>query len=273
MSAFALNPSRYLRMTKGGTPVAGVDVRMAGIDTPELQYPGNVSSGKQDGILERLRKNPEFEKLPRELKEHLAPRLEGAGSRQMRWADNASRALDSAIKKALRGGANGQGGGEPSKEGCRPPVRQSAKNEKRKLFLGVGRESFDCYGRLLAYVAPYMSKEEREQEGHPETFNLRMLREGWAVSYIHGGNMPKIDDLALVVSAVKEAKRGRIGFWAEREKLLHGYEFRALVRMAKGEKGFRYHVADLRDHLLGKSMHLLPAEEYVSIDEEYRVFY
>lgn len=273
MSAFALNPSRYLRMTKDCTPVAGVDVRMTGIDTPELHYPGNVSSGKQDGMFERLRKNPEFEKLPRELKDHLEPRLEGAGSRQMKWAGCANRALDTSIKNSLRGVAEGPGGGKPSKEGCRPPVRQSAKNEKRKLFLAVGRESFDCYGRLLAYVAPYMSKEEREQAGYRETFNLRMLREGWAVSYIHGGNMPKIEDLSLAVLAVKNARCDRLGFWAEREKMLHGYEFRALVRMAKGEKGFRYRVADLRDHLLGKSLHLLPAEEYVSIDEEYRVFY
>ncbi len=273
MSAFALNPSRYLKMTKGGTPVAGVDVRMTGIDTPELHYPGNVSSGKQDGMLERLRKNPEFEKLPRELKDHLEPRLERAGSRQMKWAGCANRALDSAIKNALRGGAEGPGDGKPSKEGRRPPARQSAKNEKRKLFLAVGRESFDCYGRLLAYVAPYMSKEEREQAGHPETFNLRMVREGWAVSNIHGGNMPKVEDLVLVVSAVKEARLEGRGFWAEKEKMLHGYEFRALVRMAKGEKGFRYRVADLRDHLMGRNMHLLPAEEYVSIDEEYRVFY
>lgn len=273
MSAVTLNPSRYLRMSKGGTPVAGVNIRMTGIDTPELRYPGNVSSGKQDGMLERLRKSPEFEKLPRDLKEHLGPKLDGAGSRQMRWANHSSRALDSAIKNALRGGADGPEGGKSGEGGFHHPGRPSANRAKKRLFLAVGKESVDCHGRLLAYLAPYMSEEEREKYGHPETFNLRMLREGWAVSYIHGGNMPKMEDLVLAVSAVKEARRERLGFWAEREKMLHGYEFRALVRMAKGEKGFRYHVADLRDHMEGRNMHLLPAEGYIDIEEEYRVFY
>ena len=273
MTAAILHPSRYLRMTKGCTPVAGVDVRMTGIDTPELRYPGNVSSEKQDSMLERLRKNPEFEKLPRELREHLEPKLDGAGSRQMKWAGYASRALDSAIKNALRGGADGAGRGVPGEGEFRHPLRPSANRVKRRLFLAVGKESVDCHGRLLAYIAPYMSKEEREKHGRPETFNLRMLREGCAVSYIHGCNIPKMEDLALAVAAVQEARREGLGFWAEREKMLHGYEFRALVRMAKGEKGFRFRVADLRTHMAGGCMHLLPAEEYVSIDEEYRVFY
>jgi hypothetical protein len=46
---------------------------------------------------------------------------------------------------------------------------------------------------------------------------------------------------------------------------LHGYEFRALVRLASGEKGFSYAMHDLRT--LGKAPALAP-EEYISIPAE-----
>ena len=42
--------------------------------------------------------------------------------------------------------------------------------------------------------------------------------------------------------------------------------------MAQGEKGFRYKVGSLEDHLKGEKIRLLKPEEYISIEEEYRVF-
>jgi hypothetical protein len=42
--------------------------------------------------------------------------------------------------------------------------------------------------------------------------------------------------------------------------------------MANGEKGFRYKVGDLRDFLEGKKINFRKAEEYINIEEEYRVF-
>ena len=44
-------------------------------------------------------------------------------------------------------------------------------------------------------------------------------------------------DQRLVVSAVQSARTKRLGFWAEADLILHGYEFRSLVRLASGEKG------------------------------------
>ncbi|HNQ78970.1 MAG TPA: thermonuclease family protein [Acidobacteriota bacterium] len=270
MPALVLHPSKSLMVGSGGSPVIDMRMKLVGIDTPEPRFPEGLSSQRYDEALLRLPATAPFQNLPGELRKHLESRLEGAGTRQKKWSLPAKHALERIVEDGLRVEGN-PSPAPPLPKGEGATVKK--KGKRRKLFLAVGRESFDCYGRLLAYVAPYMSREEREQEGHPETFNLRMVREGWAVSCIHGGNMPKIKDLALVVSAVKEARREMRGFWAEREKMLHGYEFRALVRMSRGEKGFRYRVADLRDHLLGRSMHLLPAEEYVGIDEEYRVFY
>jgi len=45
-----------------------------------------------------------------------------------------------------------------------------------------------------------------------------------------------------------------------------------MLRMANGEKGFRYKVGDLRDFLEGKKINFRKAEEYINIEEEYRVF-
>ena len=40
----------------------------------------------------------------------------------------------------------------------------------------------------------------------------------------------------------------------------------------KRKKGFRYKVGDLRDFLEGKKIKFQKAEEYINIEEEYRVF-
>jgi hypothetical protein len=42
--------------------------------------------------------------------------------------------------------------------------------------------------------------------------------------------------------------------------------------MANGEKGFRCKVGDLRDFLEGKKIKFQKAEEYINLQEEYRVF-
>jgi len=270
MPVVILHPSKYLRVAKGNMPVIDMRMKMAGIDTPENRYPGVSSSKRQDKVFLKLPSTVSFQNLPGVLREHLLPRLEGAGSRQKKWSLLAKDALERIVEEGLRMEENPLSQFPlPKGEG----VSEKRKGKRRRMFLACGKEVLDCYGGILAYAGPYMTKEERTKLGQPETFNLRMIREGWAVSYIHGGNMPKIGDLSLVIAAVKDARRGRSGFWAEREKMLHGYEFRALVRMGQGEKGFRYKVGDLRDHLEGRCMHLLPAEEYTSIEEEYRVFY
>ena len=74
---------------------------------------------------------------------------------------------------------------------------KKTRGKKRKLFLACGEEVIDCYGRILAYAGPYMTKEERAVSGQPDTFNLRMLKEGWAVSNLHSTNLPKVEDLKL----------------------------------------------------------------------------
>ena len=54
--------------------------------------------------------------------------------------------------------------------------------------------------------------------------------------------------------------------------ILHGYEFRALVRLARNEGGFSYKVTDLREYLKGKTTTPLDPEQYIQLPEEYRIF-
>lgn len=246
-----LSPSSLLSISDGDTPEVKMGVRMLGIDTPELHFPGTGSPDRQDPVLVKLPSMTTFQNLPKELRDYLEPRLEGAGTRQKKWSLLAKAELEKIVEEGLR---------------------VEGKKQRRKLFLACGEEVIDCYGRILAYAGPYMTKEERVKLGQPETFNLRMLKAGLAVSNIHGTNLPKDEDIKLVIEAVKNAKKKKLGFWKEGDKVLHGYEFRALVRMAMGQAGFRYRVADLRPQLEGQPMKYLRAEEYISIPEEYRVF-
>lgn len=250
MSLILLNPSSLISISDGDTPEVKMGVRMVGIDTPELHFPGNSSPEKSDPLLAKLPSTAQFKKLPKELREYLEPRLEKGGEIQKKWALKAKEALERIVSEGLK----------------------REKGGRRKVFLACGKEVIDCYGRILAFAGPFMTKEEREEFGQPDTFNLRMLKEGFAVSNIHFPNIPKEEDIKLAVDAVRNAKKKGLGFWKEKQKILLGYEFRALVRLAKGEKGFRYKVGDLREILAGKKVEYQKAEEYIFIPEEYRVF-
>lgn len=141
----------------------------------------------------------------------------------------------------------------------------------RPLFLACGPTIFDRYGRILAYVGPFISKAERKGAPPPDTFNLRMIARGMAALCLHDNNLPKAIDLGLMVGAMQDARKKKLGFWKEAALILHGYEFRALCRLAAGDDGFHYPTADLRTMAYAKPV-VLPAIEYYRIPEEYRVF-
>ena len=142
----------------------------------------------------------------------------------------------------------------------------------RKLFLMVSNDVFDQNGRLLAYIAPSYSKEERESikpEKRP-TFNLQMVQDGWAVSLLIYPNIPKPLDLKLVQGAVKKARIAKKGMWADGEKTLLPYEFRWIVKMIQGQsmkEALSRYCADIT------TMKLHRPEEYFRTKPEDRLFF
>ena len=251
MANVPLAPSHLLSISDGDTPEVKMGIRMLGIDAPELHFPGTQNPADQDGLLAGLPKTAEWKGLPKGLRDHLEGRLEGGGTREARWGLAAKEAFEAMVKEALR------------QKGAKGP---------RQLFMLCGPEVFDCYGRILAYVGPYVPRAERAGAPPPDTFNLRMLASGMAAPCLHAGNIPKPADLAKAAAAVQAARKGKLGFWQEADRILHGYEFRALVRLGTGLGGFRYKVADLREHSTAVTSSL-PATEYYEIPEEYRLFF
>ena len=248
MPLIVLPPSLLLSISYGDTPEVKMGVRLLGIDAPELHFPLGSSPESQDPVFAKLPKVKVYKNLPQALRDYLAPRLEGAGTRQKKWGLQAKAAFEAFVKDGLA---------------------IPGKTAKRELFMACGAEVLDRYGRILAYIGPCVPKAERGGAPPPSTFNLLMLQGGWAAPCIHKDNLPKKADQKLVVSAVQSARTKKLGFWAEADLILHGYEFRSLVRLASGEKGFTYLVHDLRT--FGKKPPL-PPEEYIFIPDEYRVF-
>ncbi len=250
MPVFLLPPSRLLSISDGDTPEVKMGLRMLGIDAPELHFPLGSDPVSQDPVLEALPKTAAWAKLPKDLQHYLLPRLEKAGTRQKAWGMKAKAAFEAMVAEGLA-------------------VKGTTR--RRNLFLACGPEVFDRYGRILAYVGPCVPKAERGDAPPPDTFNLNMLQGGWAAPCIHKENVPKPKDMALAIAAVQNARKKKLGFWAEAGLVLHGYEFRSLCRLAAGEAGFTYSITDARTLKAAKPTVLSPVE-YIQVPEEYRVF-
>lgn len=287
MPVIQLAPSRLLSISDGDTPEVKMGIRMLGIDTPELHFPLGSDPVSQDPVLEGLPKTAAWQKLPKALQDYLTPRLIKAGTRQKAWGLKAKAAFQAMVTEGLamprgvlqlssRGlpqGASGTGShGEIPGEGPsggRP--RNDKKEKRRQLFMACGPEVFDRYGRILAYVGPLVPKAERGNSAPPDTFNLRLLAEGWAAPCVHRANLPKPKDRDLMIAAVQNARKRKLGFWADAGLVLHGYEFRSLCRLAAGEPGFTYSITDARTLKNAKPTTYAPTD-YIAIPEEYRVF-
>ena len=117
-----------------------VSIRMLGIDTPEVHYPGNTKPFRQDENLLQLAEWMKQGKAPveSELAEYFHPKLASgnAGSLQEEQGIKAAEVFKALIEEKL----------------SRPNS-----NRRRTVVLRVADEHFDQYGRLLAYMAPNYS--------------------------------------------------------------------------------------------------------------------
>lgn len=90
-----LGKVRWVGNIDGDPPTIELNIRMLGIDTPELHYPGNTRPRTYDARLRKLLQTHGQHFSPG-LREHLTPKLEGKpGSAQEAWRRRPGRSLAS----------------------------------------------------------------------------------------------------------------------------------------------------------------------------------
>ncbi|XSG86591.1 MAG: thermonuclease family protein [Methylohalobius sp. ZOD2] len=212
----SLGRNKLTRITDGDTPFVELSIRMLSIDTPEVHYPGNANPARHDENLRQLADWLQAGKAPVEddLAAYLHPKLKTgeAGTLQRQQGEAATRAFQTLLEQNL----------------AKPNGR------KRSLFLRAADEPFDRYGRLLAYIAPSYSTEERLQMTLLEraTFNLLLVAEGWAAPFLIYPSLPQYHDLVLFCQVARTAHEENRGIWSD-PNTLAGYEFRMAYKLWK----------------------------------------
>lgn len=162
----SLGDKQLLRITDGDTPYVSFSIRMLSIDAPEVHYSGTQDPAAHDARLKDLGDAIEGGRVAIDagLAAHLLPRLQSgrAGTLQKRQGEAARAGFQALLDEKLKG-----------PRGTRP------------LFLRAANEHFDAYGRLLAYIAPHYSKEERARlpAASRATFNLLLVQAGLAAAF------------------------------------------------------------------------------------------
>ena len=210
-----LGKKQYLRATDGDTPYVSMSIRMLSIDTPELHYPGRTKPSKHDMNLAQLAEwmHQGLAPINEDLSTLLQPKLSTgkAGTLQEKQGEKATEVFRNLIEENLN---------KPNS------------TRKRNVYLRAADEPFDQYGRLLVYLAPNYNAEERagKSEKDRPTFNLLMVREGWAATLPIYPSLPKHSDLAMLQEAGKDALEQKRGAWAD-PLTLTGYEFRMCIKL------------------------------------------
>jgi endonuclease YncB( thermonuclease family) len=214
-------------ITDGDTPNIRMPVRMLSVDTPEVTARNENGARKVD---------EEFAQLAEWIKNGTAPISGPLGDfLQAKLATGGAGTLQFTQGKAASAFAQQNADARLTR----------ADGSKRNLFVRMDRaNAFDDNGRLLAYVAPNYSAAERENLTRAErsTFNMDMVRAGWAATFVIYPAIPGELDLPLLLEAADEATSAARGIWAEPNTLL-AYEYRSLERLfditakiAKGEE-------------------------------------
>jgi len=251
-------------ITDGDTPNIRMPIRMLSVDTPEVTARTEQRAAAIDAEFAQLAQwmADGIAPISAELAAVLGPKLGTgkAGSLQFRLGKEAS-AFAHANTDARLTRPNGT---------------------RRNLFLRTADAPFDANHRMLAYVAPDFSPAELRTMSRLErsTFNLDLVRAGWAATFVIYPSVPGELDLPLLVSAGADARLGGIGMWAEGD-VLPAYEYRAMEklfritkRIVAGEKlaaadrfGWRErYCADMRSRTLHGP------EGYSDVPPEYRLW-
>lgn len=207
----------------GDTPQITQPIRLVSVDTPEKESVAGKPATAQKKLnvtRKRIEDGLFGDLLEDGLAAYLLKKLtEDAAERHIAAGHGASDAFQELLDK--RAPRNAQ--------------------QKRSLAVMPTGEIIDRYGRMLAYVAPWLAKPKEVPIGDPRraTFNLNLIESGWGAFFPIYPSLPKTADLKLAVAAAETAWKKKKGQWSKgNADLLLAYEYRAVVKLAaKPEKG------------------------------------
>ena len=247
------------------TPSIRMPVRMLSIDTPEVTADTAEGARRVDEkfaqLAEWIEQRPADVPISPRLADFLLPKLATGAAGTLQFSQGTA-AADFAKSNAAQRLALPNG-------------------RQRTLFVRTADSPFDPNGRLLAYLAPNYSKAERETLTREQrsTFNLDMVRAGWAAPFIIFPSIPGELDLPLFLSTADDAVAAKRGIWGEPATLL-AYEYRSVERLhgiaktiivdkkpVADPRGWRErYCVDMRTRLL------FGPEDYFEIDPIYRLW-
>jgi endonuclease YncB( thermonuclease family) len=208
---------RFLDTHDGDTPHIRMPIRLLSVDTPEITANNEAGAKRIDAAFRDLAKwmSSGLTGVSDGLRDYLVPRLATgrAGSLQFQQGQAASFFAAEAYRRRL----------------ARPDGSQ------RKLFVRLAEEPFDANMRLLAYVAPNLTKDEIKELPFdaPEraTFNLNLVEAGHAEAFVLFPSIPSARNLRLLIEASEAAEAAGIGVWEKADEKLAAYEYRMLERL------------------------------------------
>lgn len=250
-------------ISDGDTPNIRMPVRMLSIDTPEVTAKTHSGAKNVDAKFEKLSKWIDNSTAPvtKRFGEYILPKLkDSAGSRHFAQGKAASAWFKDRVKERL----------------------DRRTGRQRNLFIRTADRPFDDYRRLLAYVAPNYSKEERVTMTRKKraTFNLDLIESGHAAPFILYPSIPGQLDLPLFLEAAVAAMDQQRGQYSD-PLHLPGYEYRMCQKLHKvteqlaagkamnAQKRFGWrsrYAFDMRDRVL------YGPEDYMEIAPPYRVW-
>ena len=208
----SIREKKFVDISDGDSIKIEMPVRMLSVDTPEKSVTKTrqgLSKRDMHTLMDPLADWIESGQSPVQnvLAQHLVPRIRRPDMAEIHWAqgESASDAHKDIVDERLT---------KPN-------------GKSRSIFVRVADERFDRHGRLLAYLAPSYTAEERKRMPRREraTFNFSFLESGWSASFIIYPSIPGEKDLPMVQAEGKAAIEEGRGQWAD-SLTLAGYEYR-----------------------------------------------
>jgi endonuclease YncB( thermonuclease family) len=208
-------------VSDGDTPVVEHPIRMVSCDTPEKAgYAGKpeTSQPKLEVCRQRLVEDHYYDKhLPRGLRDYLMAKITSdAAQRHTDAGYDATREFERVLEERLT----------------------TPNGKKRMIAVIPTGEIIDSYGRMLAYISPWLTGDLLPPKGDPrrKTFNLEMIENGWAASFPIYPSLPNNDDMNRLIAGAEDAWNRKRGMWTKYGKdLLLAYEYRMCIKLAAAD--------------------------------------